>query len=68
MSAISGYLQRLDYARTGAACGLTAEGGSLVAVQLQQRQSELLADADDLLHLRIDEHPTQLHLAAQTLS
>ncbi len=61
----AGYLQRLDYACAGAACGLPAEGGPLVAVQLQQRQTELLADVDDLLHLRVDEHPTQLHLAAQ---
>ncbi len=40
--------------------------GALVAVQLQQRQPELVAELRrDVLQGRVDEHPAQLDAAAQ---
>ena len=61
----TGHLRRLDDAGTGPPGGLGAERRTLVAVQLQHRQPQLVAIALDLLERGVDEHPAQLGSPAQ---
>ena len=60
-----GYLRRLYHPRAGAVPRFCAVRRPLVAVQLQQRQPEFLADAHNLVQRLVDEHPAHLHLATQ---
>ena len=62
----AGHLSGLDYARAGAPRSLGAERGTLLAVQLQHAQPELLAGLHQLLERRVHKHAAQLHLAAQS--
>ena len=60
-----GDLGGLDDPRPGAPRDLAAERRSLVAVELHERQPELLGDLDDARQRCVDEHAAQLDAASQ---
>ena len=55
----------LDHLRAGAARGLGAVDGPLVAVELQQREPERVGGLGDLVEMRVDEHAGDLGAAVQ---
>ena len=60
-----GDLRGLDHASAAAASGLGAVRRSLVSVELEQAQAEVLGHRDHVLERRVDEHPAQLGLSPQ---
>jgi hypothetical protein len=58
-------LDRLDHPAPGPPGGLGAVRRALVAVQLQHGQPNLVGHPGDPVEGRVDEHPRQLHPAAQ---
>ena len=59
----AGHLRRLDHPRPGAARRLGAEGGTLVAVELEQAEPDVIAGGDDLPQRCVDEHAADLDVA-----
>ena len=65
MSAALADVNGLDHLDSGPACGLSAERGSLFAVQLDHREAGVLHGLGDFLQLRVHEDPDHLALAPE---